>query len=114
MESPIDENSDLGAFGLKRKDSAKAYRQKSDLSFKILMFFGILLLIASLIIWAISFNSTSTDPDYASISNSVFSISIILIAFSIIFYFFKKQFSKLADIAEEIENCTDFSDEEIE
>jgi hypothetical protein len=114
LDSPINKHDDLGAFGLKRKDSAKAYRQKSDLSFKILMFFGILLLIISVILWALSMYSTGTNPDYASISNSVFSLSLIFIAFAVIFYFFKKQFSKLAEIAEEIENCTDFSDEEVE
>ena len=114
MDSPINEHDDLGAFGLKRKDSAKGYRQKTDVLFKILLFFGILLLVSSVILWVISLNSANIDPDYASISNSVFSISLIFIAFAVIFYFFKKQFSKLADIAEEIENCADFSDEELE
>ena len=58
-------------------------------------------------------SSSNTGTDYSSISNSVFSISIIIIAFAIILYFFKRQFAKLADIAEEIENNIEFSDEEI-
>lgn len=105
---------DLGAFGFKRKSSAKQYTRRSDLLFKILLVIGIILLIGSIILMIISITSSSnTGTDYSSISNSVFSISIIIIAFAIILYFFKRQFAKLADIAEEIENNIEFSDEEI-
>lgn len=104
---------DLGAFGFKRKSSAKQYTRRSDLLFKILLVIGIILLIGSIILMIISITSSDTSTDYSSISNSVFSISIIIIAFAIILYFFKRQFAKLADIAEEIENNIEFSDEEI-
>ena len=104
---------DLGAFGFKRKDSAKQYKQRSDLLFKILLFFGIILLISSIVLMIISITSSDTGTDYSSISNSVFSISIIILAFAVILYFFKRQFAKLADIAEEIENNIEYSDEEI-
>jgi hypothetical protein len=57
--------------------------------------------------------SSNSGMDYSNISNSVFSISIIILAFAIIIYFFKRQFAKLADIAEEIENNIEYSDEEI-
>jgi hypothetical protein len=95
---------DLGAFGFKRKNSAKQYKQKSDLLFKILLFFGIILFIGSIILMIISMTSSDAGTGYSSISNSVFSISIIILAFAVILYFFKRQFGKLADIVEEIEN----------
>jgi len=104
---------DLGAFGFKNKNSAKHYTRRSDLLFKILLVIGIILLICSIILMIISITSSNTNTDYSSISNSVFSISIIIIAFAIILYFFKRQFAKLADIAEEIENNIEYSDEEI-
>jgi hypothetical protein len=103
---------DLGAFGFKRKDSAKQYKQRSDILFKILLFFGIILLISSIVLMMISMTSSNISTDYSSISNSVFSISIIILAFAVILYFFKRQFAKLADIAEEIENNIEYSDEE--
>jgi len=111
-DSKYDYN-DLGAFGLKRKNSAKHYKQRSDILFKILLFFGVILLISSIVLTIISINKSVTDPDHSSIANSVFSISIIILAFAVILYFFKRQFAKLADIAEEIENNIEYSDEEI-
>ena len=105
---------DLGAFGLKRKKSAKQYKQRSNLLFMILLFFGIILLISSIVLMIISITSSDTGTDYSSISNSVFSISIIILAFAVILYFFKRQFAKLADIAEEIENNIEYTDEEID
>ena len=110
-DSKYDYN-DLGAFGFKRKDSAKKYKQRSDLLFKILLFFGVALLIISIVLMIISMNSNGMDTDYSSIANSVFSISIIILAFAVILYFFKRQFAKLADIAEEIENNIEYLDEE--
>jgi uncharacterized membrane protein (DUF373 family) len=105
---------DLGAFGFKRKDSAKRYTQRSDVLFKILLFFGVIFLISSIILMMLSMFSSGTETDYSSVSNSVFSISIIILAFAVILYFFKRQFAKLAEIAEEIENGTECLDEEIQ
>lgn len=42
--------------------------------------------------------------------DTILSFSIICIAFGIIFNFFHRQFSKLAQIADEIENCEDIED----
>jgi len=111
-ESNYDYN-DLGAFGFKRKDSAKQYKQKSDILFKILSFFGIILLISSIVLMIISMTSSDVNTDYSGTANSVFSISLIIIAFAVILYFFKRQFAKLADIAEEIEKNIEYSDEKI-
>ena len=110
-DSKYDYN-DLGAFGLKRKNSAKHYKQRSDILFKILLFFGVVLLISSIVLMIISINSSDTTTDYSSIANSVFSISIIILAFAVILYFFKRQFAKLAEIAEELENNEEYLEEE--
>jgi hypothetical protein len=112
LDDPINEYDDLGAFGFKRKDSANRYKQRSDLLFKILLFFGIILLISSIVLMAVSMNSS--EIDYSGTANSVFSLSIIFLAFAVILYFFKRQFGKLAEIAEEIENSAEFSDEEVQ
>jgi amino acid transporter len=50
--------------------------------------------------------SQSTYP------NSFFAFSLIFFAVGVIFYFFNCQFSKLAKIAEEIENSEEFLEEE--
>lgn len=115
MDNSKYDYNDLGAFGFKRKKSAKQYKQKSELLFKILLFFGIILLLGSIVLMVISITGISdAGTDYSNISNSVFSISIIILAFAVILYFFKRQFAKLADIAEEIENNIECSDEEIQ
>ena len=112
MDDSKYEYNDLGAFGLKRKKSAKHYKQRSDILFKILLFLGVILLISSIVLTIISINSSDATTDYSSIANSVFSISIIILAFAVILYFFKRQFAKLAEIAEEIENNEEYLEEE--
>ena len=81
------------------------------------MFFiitGIILLALYIFFKIISFVVSSSDNGVMNSllqfsqthhPDTIFSFSIICLAFGIIFNFFHRQFSKLADIAEEIENC---------
>jgi hypothetical protein len=47
---------------------------------------------------------SSEENEYMVLSEIFLSLSIILLAFSAIIYFFKRQFDKLANIADEVEN----------
>jgi amino acid transporter len=79
---------------------------------KITFILGVFLLILYLFFKIIAFfyhNSTGLLKDIYNISissttDTIGAFSIIFIAVSIILYFFKKQFNKLSEIAEEIEN----------
>lgn len=50
------------------------------------------------------------DFSQSSYPNSILSISIIILAIAVIFYFFYSQFVKLAKIADEIENEEESND----
>jgi hypothetical protein len=69
---------------------------KSNLICKSFLFLGVVLLIIYII-----FRLTSSFLD---IANVILAFVILLIGVGIIFYFFHCQFSKLAEIAEEIES----------
>ena len=47
---------------------------------------------------------SSSKNEYKVLSEIFLSLSIILLAFSVIIYFLKRQFEKLTNIADEIEN----------
>ena len=94
-----------------RKYSAKS-DFKTGLFFKITFLLGMIFLIIFLILKLISLtidkNSTGVLKEFYQISistnlDTIGALSIVFIGLCIILYFFKKQFNKLAEIAEEIE-----------
>lgn len=85
---------------------------KTGFFFKITFFLGMILLIIFLILKITSLtidrNSTGILKEFYQISistnlDTIGALSIVFIGLCIILYFFKKQFNKLAEIAEEIE-----------
>ena len=80
--------------------SPARYKQKTNILFKILLIIGFVFIIISAVLMLLS----SEENKYNVLSETFLALSIILFAFSAILYFFKKQFDKLANIADEIEN----------
>jgi hypothetical protein len=85
---------------------------KTGILYKLMIFLGIIFLVIFIFLELLK----KLSKDYSgllkyfydlSISNFpgiIISISILLISFGIILYFFNRQFSKLAEIAEEIDH----------
>jgi TRAP-type C4-dicarboxylate transport system permease small subunit len=80
---------------------------------------GIIFFVSYLIfkIFSIIFTSNSTgitaklyEISNSNIPESLISFSIIFFAAGLIFYFFSRQFAKLAEIADEIEKMDDFKE----
>jgi hypothetical protein len=67
---------------------------------KIIFIIGIILICISALLLLIPF----TENKYIGLSEILFSLSIILLAFSAIIYFLKRQFDKLANIADKIDS----------
>ena len=93
---------------------------KSGILCRLSIYLGIIFLIIFVILKIISTFGQTQDSiigDIYSFSqstypNSFFAFSLIFIAVGVIFYFFNCQFSKLAKIAEEIENSEEFLEDE--
>jgi preprotein translocase subunit SecY len=88
---------------------------------KFLLFLGILLLIVYIILKIITLFVDEKSTGFlnqlynfaqSSSTDSILAFSIILIAISIIFYFFHIQFAKLEKIADEIESKECFEDDD--
>lgn len=69
---------------------------------KLLLTVGILLIVATIILYYFPLLEDGKD-----IAGVLFAFSILSIGISVIFYFISSQFAKLAEIAEEVENCED-------
>ncbi len=86
---------------------------KTGLLCKLSFASGIILLVLFVIMKIISFIGSGGDGLLSGIydfsispsADAFLAFSIILIFVSIVFYFFNLQFSKLAKIAEDVENC---------
>jgi Na+/melibiose symporter-like transporter len=87
----------------------KYFSAKSDLKLgffsKTLLIIGITLLIISIILYFIPL-----IEDNKEISGILIAFSILSVGVSIILFFIAAQFAKLAEIAEEIENCEDLKE----
>ena len=105
-----DEIDVLGKSKIKKREATQ-YKKTSGFLSKTAFFFGLSLLIISIVIRSFSFTDKSSDLyslSVSSIPGSIFSISIILLAVAAIMYFFEYQFAKLEKIVEEIENCEEY------
>jgi amino acid permease len=89
------------------KKSILGYKEKTSILFKILFIIGLVFIIISAILMLLS----SEENKYNALSQTFLALSIIIFAFSGIIYFFKRQFAKLANIADEIEKSV-YDDEE--
>lgn len=89
------------------KKSIVGYKEKTSILFKILLIIGLVFVIISAILMLLS----SEQKQYSVLSQTFLALSIILLAFSAIIYFFRIQFDKLANIADEIEKSV-YEDEE--
>jgi len=111
---------DVDVFGRAKikKRAPEQYKEKLSVFSKIAFFFGISFLIISILLkslWLTDKSSGLYDISISSAPGSVFSISIICIFIGIVLYFFERQFAKLDQICEEIENGDIFiSDDEVE
>ncbi len=87
----------------------KYFSAKSDLKLgffsKTLLVTGIILLIASIILYFIPLTEGNKD-----LSGILIAFSILSIGIGVILYFISTQFAKLAEIAEDIENCEDLKE----
>ena len=76
------------------------YKEKTNTLSKIIFIIGIILITVSVLLILISF----VENKYNVLSEIFLSLSIILLSFSAIIYFLKRQFDKLANIADKIED----------
>jgi hypothetical protein len=81
---------------IKKRSISVQRPSKSNFICKSFLFLGIILLIIYVILQLTS--------SYLDIANIIIAFAILLLGVSGIFYFFHCQFTKLAKIAEEIEN----------
>lgn len=104
-----------------KKKYFSAYNDfKTGILYKILISLGLIFLIIFIffkIISQISVNNASIellkyfyDLSLTDFPGLMISFSILLIAFGLILYFFKRQFLKLARIADEIEHNEDYKE----
>jgi len=82
------------------KKSILNYKEKTSILSKTIFIIGVILISISVILLLIS----SAENEYIVLSEIFLSLSIILFAFSAIIYFLKRQFDKLSNIANDIEN----------
>ena len=107
LEDSVYDYDETDAFGKIKKRNPNQYRRTSSILFKIALFFGLVLLVISITLRSMIFTDQSSNLysiSVSSIPGSIFSISIILLAVSVIMYFFEYQFAKLDQIIEELEN----------
>ncbi len=105
MSKPSDECNNVDILEENRRSPAK-FKEKTNILFKILLAIGFIFIAISAILMLIS----SEENKYNILSEIFLALSIILLAFSAIMYFFKRQFDKIADIADEIENSVSEED----
>ena len=82
------------------KKSILQYKKKTSILSKTIFIIGVILISISAFLLLIS----SAENEYIVLSEIFLSLSIILFAFSAIIYFLKRQFDKLENIANNIEN----------
>jgi len=101
----------------------KQYKGRSGLTGRILVYLGLFFIFIFVFFKLVSIvvSSESTgflkslyDISISSTPESFVALGIIIVFFGLVFLFFSHQFSKLADIADEIENSEEFSDEKID
>ena len=99
----------------------KQYKGRSGLTGRILLFFGLLFIAVFIFLKIISIiigiNSTGFlkslyEISISSAPESLVALGIVFVFFSMVLFFFSYQFSKLAEIADEIENSEEFCEEE--
>ena len=104
-----------------RSNSPQRYNTKANYYFKIFLIIGIILFFCYLLFQlssifltnsSLGIQKTIYDFSISHYPKSILSLSVIIIAISVIFYFFHIQFSKLAEIADEIENNEFYEDTE--
>jgi len=97
------------------------YKGKSGLSGRLLIYLGLFLILCfvffKIISIVISNNSTGFLKDLYDFSSSsapesFIALGLVIAFFGFLFLFFSHQFSKLAEIADEIENSKEFCEEE--
>lgn len=83
-----------------KKRSISVYSDfKTGFLCKFLMFLGIILIILYIVQWIVPYITIDE-----TISGIILAFSILFLGLGIILYFFNCQFSKLAEIAHEVEN----------
>lgn len=90
------------------------YDFKTGILFKFTIIIGFILLIGFIILRILSFVVNEKDVLY-SLSNSKYvdiigAFAILIIFLGLVLFFFHRQFTKLSDIADEIENSEELKD----
>ena len=99
------------------------YKGRSGSTGRILLFFGLFFIFVSIFLKIISiivgkdssgFLKSLYDLSIGSAPESLAALGVVIVFFSLVLFFFSHQFSKLADIADEIENSEEYCDEKTE
>ena len=99
------------------------YKGRSGSTGRILLFFGLFFIFVSIFLKIISvfiksnssgFLKSLYEVSISYIPESLAALGIVIVFFSLVLFFFCHQFSKLADIAEEIENSEEYCEEKFD